>query len=74
MAKITITFEDKPEGGVRVVSDPTFETMMKMNNSGHALTSAHGYALAAINKILELSKRQNAGNSLLINIPKVKRF
>lgn len=70
MAKITITFEDAGSG-VRVTAEPNFETMMRMHASGHRLTSAHGYAIAALNHIREKSKEQS--NSLGIIIPKVRK-
>lgn len=54
--KITITIEDKPEEKVSVVSDPNFETMMKMITSGEELTGAQGYALFVLNKIRERAK------------------
>lgn len=58
MALVTITIEDTPDGRVRVVATPNFETMMQMNASGHSLTSAHGYALKALNAIRDESKRR----------------
>lgn len=57
MAKITITIEDLPNNAVKVVCDPTFETMMKMHLSGIGLTAAHGYAFKAINEIRRTSKQ-----------------
>lgn len=69
MAKITLTIEDLPGNKVKVVSDPNFETMMKMHVSGTPLTSAHGYALTAINAIRgESKKRAPTG----IIIPKIR--
>jgi len=56
MAKVTMTFEDTGRGTVRIVSDPNFETMMKMEVSGQGLTSAHGYAIAAMNALRKKSK------------------
>jgi len=71
MAKIVITVEDQPDGNVKVVATPNFETMMQMNASGAAkLTSAHGYALRALNAIIEGSKEK--GPSQII-IPKLIR-
>lgn len=72
MAKITITFEDQATGGVSVVSDPSFETMMKMDLSGHDLTSAHGYALLAINAIRNKSKDESERNNI-IKIPRLRK-
>lgn len=59
MAKITITIEDKDNGKVTVVSNPTFEQMAQMSNSGaEELKSSHGYALLALRAIREESKKQ----------------
>lgn len=55
MAKITITIEDVGDK-VRVVSDPTFETMMMRHVSGNPFTAAHGYAFKALNAIREESR------------------
>lgn len=73
MAKITITFEDAPEGKVRVQSDPSFETMAKMDLSGTPLTSAQGYAIHALNAIRKAAKDE-AQKQLNILIPKVGRY
>lgn len=58
MAKVTITLEDSPDGKVKTTVEPNFSTMMKMNQSGAGLTSAHAYALFALRMISEESKRQ----------------
>lgn len=68
MARINITVEDIGNNKVRITSEPNFETMMKMNLSGEALTSAHGYALAMLNIAREESKK-NAPHRILV--PKV---
>lgn len=70
MARITLTIEDKPNGNVSVIADPTFETMIKMNISGDNLTSAHGYALSCINHIRRLSK--SGKGDLIAPMPKLK--
>ena len=57
MAKITLTIEDTPDGKVKIVSDPTTETMIKMTQSGDGLTSAHGYAFRMLREAREESKR-----------------
>ena len=72
MARITITIEDLPEGGVSVVSDPNFETMAMMDRSGHRLTSAHGYAISTLNHMRKVSKNNNEKDSL-VKIPKLTR-
>lgn len=69
MAKITLTFEDNPEGGVKVVAEPSFETLMKKMASGHDLTAADGYAISALNTVRKISE-SNSPNKILI--PKVR--
>lgn len=66
MARIVITIEDNQEGGVKVVSNPNFETMMKMVQSGETLTSAHGYALHALNSIRKESKKQESVTRIIV--------
>lgn len=56
MAKVIITIEDNPSGTVKTVATPNFETLAMKIQSGHELTPAEGYALAAINRIVEVSK------------------
>lgn len=73
MARIVITLEDTATGGVKIVSDPSFETMAKMIVSGSSdHTSAHGYALNMIKTARELSK--NGEPTQKIWLPKVKRL
>jgi hypothetical protein len=69
MAKVTITIEDLPGNKVKVISDPSLETMFKMNLSGGDMTSAHGYAFAALNAIRRESKTKDPSPIL---IPKVR--
>jgi hypothetical protein len=71
MAKITITIEDLANGNVSVKAEPNFETMMKMDVSGHGLTSAHGYAILALNSIRNESKNKDPRNRILV--PSVRR-
>lgn len=70
MAKIVITIEDLPNGKVKTSCNPNFETMIKMHVSGNNLTAAHGYALSALNKIVEESKN-NCPTRILI--PRIGR-
>lgn len=69
MARITITLEDLGNGGVKVISNPNFETIMKLHLSGHDLTAAHGYALAALNQIRMKAKEQT--NEMKVFIPRL---
>lgn len=72
MAKITITIEDTAQNKVKVVCNPTFETMAKMVVSGgEDVTSAHGYAIKCINAVREESK---LADPTKIWLPKVKRL
>lgn len=69
MAKVVITIEDKDNGKVSIVSDPSFETMAMMSNSGSELTSAHGYALCMVRAARTEAK---AAEPTKILIPKVR--
>jgi hypothetical protein len=51
MATVTIVLTDLPENKVEVKATPTFESMIQQMDSGTALTSSQGYALAALNHI-----------------------
>lgn len=70
MTKITITIEDLPDGKVSVKAEPNFEMMARMDASGHGLTSAHGYALRALNAIREASREQ--AHSMNVYIPRAR--
>lgn len=65
MAKVTITFEDLPDGKVKVESTPRFEQMAKMIVMGQDATSAEGMALYAINQIRAEAKRAGPTRILL---------
>lgn len=58
MAKVIITIEDIDGGNVRIVGNPTFETMAKMINSGESMSDAHGYALAMMNHVRKIGKEK----------------
>lgn len=72
MAKITFTIEDQPNGSVKTVANPNFETLAMKINSGHEITPAEGYALAAINRIVQVSK-DNEEKTNKIFIPKTMK-
>ncbi len=57
MAKVIIEIEDLPDGKVKVVATPNFESMALMIQSGTEASPAQGMALFAINRIREESKR-----------------
>jgi hypothetical protein len=57
MAKAIITIEDLPNGKVKVETNPSFEVLMKMDESGNGLTCAHGYLFSVINHIQRISKQ-----------------
>jgi len=73
MKKITITIEDKPEGGVSVKVDPKFEELAKAIDSGYAAGGAIVYALRAINAISTMNKQANSRISMPISIPDLLR-
>lgn len=72
--KITIEIEDLPGDKVRIISNPTGETLMKMIQSGEAQTSAMGYAIGLLNKAREISKLADKDKKQLIQMPKVKNI
>lgn len=65
MAKITLIIEDKPDNKVSVTVDPKVETIFKMIESGEDMTSAHGYAMRAVNSIKEASD-ENGPNKIYV--------
>lgn len=69
MAKVTITIEDEPSGTVKVTANPSFSTMMSIDVSGHGLTRAHGYAMAALLRMVKLSEEKG---SPIIKIPGIR--
>lgn len=71
MAKVTITVEDMPNGRVSIKAEPNFETMMKLDISGHTLQPAHGLAIAMLNEARRISKSNDPTN--LIKIPRLGR-
>ncbi len=69
-AQITIVIRDLGQGKVEIKSDPTFETMAKMINSGEEATPAHGYALAMVRRAREISQSNKPVDIL---IPRIGR-
>ena len=55
MAKIQIIIEDAPDDKVKLTMIPSMETVFKMIESGETMTSAHGYAVRAVNSVKEAS-------------------
>lgn len=68
--EVTFTISDNANGTVKIVSSPSFETMISMIESGHEMTSAQGYALLALRTIKEESKRKEPTKIL---VPKLGR-
>ncbi len=58
MSKIIVTIEDKPDGNVSITANPTFETLAMKVDSGETITSGEAYALFALRKIREASRKQ----------------
>lgn len=67
MAKVTITFEDQPDGKVKVVCEPSFEQMMQFLVSGSELTASQGYAVNALNSVRQAAQTQK--DKLAVTIP-----
>lgn len=70
MSTVTIQITDEPDGRVRTTCTPPYAELMKMIASGTQLTSAQAYAIAALNRIVEVSK--DAGSHGIV-IPKLYR-
>lgn len=68
---ITITIKNLPNGQVEIQSNPSFALMAQMVESGHDLTSAHGYAMAVLNVIREIGKQKD--QSTLVKIPRISK-
>ena len=67
MAKIVITIEDKPGNRVKTTIEPSFATLsMKIKNSLTPLTSAEGYGIMCINKIMAESKNLKEPTKIII--------
>lgn len=71
MAKVTITIEDIG-GNVKVVMNPSAETMLKKiaSHGKESLTAAEAYALAGVNRMRDLSK--SAGR-IITPVPRIGR-
>lgn len=71
MSKVTITIEDVG-GNVRVVMDPTAETLLKKiaSQGKESLTAAEAYAFAGVNRMRDLSK--SAGR-IITPVPRIGR-
>lgn len=59
MAKITIVIEDDGDQ-VKIDVQPNLLEIIQMNKSGHELTSAHGYALSAMNAMRKESMKNRS--------------
>lgn len=74
MANVTITIEDMPGDRVKAVMSPPFAQLAsKVKNSITPLTPAEVYGIAAINKIMEIS-RQKKGEPTKIIIPRLRGY
>ena len=68
--KVVITIEDIGDSdGVRVTAEPKFAEIMVLAKAGK-LTSAHGYAVAALNKIRDEARNQKKGK-IIVPVPKI---
>lgn len=70
MSKLVITIEDVPGGGVKIMSQPSNETLLMKINSGDGVTAAEAYALRAMRAIREDAKSQG---QLIAPVPRIGR-
>lgn len=72
-SKVTITVEDQANGTVKVVMTPSAETLLsKIASHGpDSLSAAEAYAMAAINRIRQVSKL--ADGSIIVPVPRIGR-
>ena len=61
MAKVTITLEDQPNGTVKAVCDPSYESMAKAITGGHSTSNAFGLALKIANTMLAAAREASQG-------------
>jgi hypothetical protein len=73
VAKVVITIEDVEGDHVKVTATPNFEQMCKLDLTGQSMTSAHGFALFALNQITKKSRELRALRNHRIDIPRVQR-
>jgi len=74
MSKVTIVIEDMPGDKVKAVMSPPFtQIALKVKNSATPLTAAEIYGVAAINKIMELNRKQSKEPTRII-IPKLRGY
>ena len=66
MAKIIITIEDTFDNKVGVVSNPSFEEMIKQHAAKDGLQPSHGYALCALNAI-RIAAKEGAPFKTFVN-------
>lgn len=74
MSKVVLEIEDKEDGNVKTVAYPSFEALIQKLNSGHKLTPAEGYALAAINRIMEVSRDSEKLSNNIYIPPTLKKL
>ncbi len=64
MAKLTITIEDTPDGGVFIAGDPSLEELCARAANPSQRSSAEGYAMVAwfaLRQAAEEAARQSGG-------------
>lgn len=71
MPKVTMTIEDLPDGKVKCVLNPSAETLLKKQASGHVLSSAEGYLIFCANKLRECA---NSQSNIIVKVPRIGRI
>ena len=73
MAKVVITIEDNKDGSVKLMSKPNFLDLMRMTREvKNRMTSAHSYALTAINAVRDSSRLLDQLNKMGVSNEKRK--
>ena len=67
MAKVIITLEDNPEGGVNCFATPNFAQMMEQKER-KGITSAEGYALSMLLHQWKIKKEKGP---IKLNLPRL---
>jgi hypothetical protein len=65
MSRVVVEFEDRPDGSVKIAATPDVKSIIDLKKRGAGLTAAQAYAIAALNRCLELSRASEPGRIIL---------
>lgn len=73
MAKLTITLQDRENGKVHIVSNPTMEKLIHIaKHNRHTMTDAEVYMLVALRRLVEFSGELMKDKLNLSGTPRTK--